>query len=216
MLAGKGSSLHTAAPSLYNGNIRLMATALDLRGQDTTVGYAYRYDMLNRLVSVDPYRLVGNYWSHIVGRSALANNNMYQPWQSTYRYDANGNIERLYRNGPEIKNGNWKMDSLVYHYDPHSNRLGHVDDNPAMTDHYSVDIDDQDTLNYTYDAAGRMIADTASGILRVGRGESRKARSYEPMRGKRQPSGADPKHRHLHRRMALPDAQQVQPRRTGA
>jgi hypothetical protein len=195
---------------------KLYYSALDLRGTDTTMGYAYRYDMLNRLVSVDPYRLEGHYWKHIIGRSALDSSNMNHPWQCRYRYDADGNIQRLYRNGTEQQNFSWKMDSLTYHYDPHSSRLRHVDDQPAMTPHYAQDIDDQRPLNYTYDEVGRMIADTASGILRAGRCESRKARSYEPMRGKRQPSGADPKHRHLHGSAALPDAQQVQPRRTGA
>ena len=104
---------------------------------------------------------------HVVGRSSLDTNNMNQPWQTRFHYDGNGNIQRLYRNGPEIQNGSWKMDSLRYHYDAHKNSLRHVDDSPTLTSHYDTDIDDQNPLNYTYDAVGRMVKDNLSDILRV-------------------------------------------------
>lgn len=101
--ANKASSLDSSALSLYNGNIRCMASALDLRGQDTRMGYAYRYDMLNRLVSVDPYRLEGQYWQHVVGRSKLDTNNMVHSWQSRCHYGGDARMKAGAMNGPSLQ-----------------------------------------------------------------------------------------------------------------
>lgn len=58
------------------------------------------------------------------------------------------------------------MDNLTYHYLPNSNKLNHVDDaTPASN--YSVDIDDQDTLNYKYDNIGNLTSDAAEHISKI-------------------------------------------------
>jgi hypothetical protein len=50
--------LGTNAAPLYNGNIAAMA--VNLSGQDRAKVYNYRYDQLNRLVSMDAYNGLTN------------------------------------------------------------------------------------------------------------------------------------------------------------
>jgi len=81
-------------------------------------------------------------------------------------YDPNGNIKTYLRNGAVLGGSPLAMDNLNYRYLPGTNQLDHVDDNVSATN-YSIDIDDQDTLNYTYDQIGNLTKDVAEGITNI-------------------------------------------------
>lgn len=150
---------NVASPSLYNGNIRHMVTAIGKfmeGGSGLPMGYAYKYDHLNRLASMNAYdsiNLANNVWYS--GATAMSQ------YRNSFTYDANGNILTQMRNGATSINE--AMDSLVYHYYPGTNRLGHVSD-VVNSGNYGDDIDDQDTLNYRYDLIGNLVYDAAEGI----------------------------------------------------
>ncbi len=55
------------------------------------------------------------------------------------------------------------MDNLRYTYKFGTNQLDHVKD-AVSANNYSIDIDNQDTLNYTYDQIGNLKKDKAEGI----------------------------------------------------
>jgi len=58
------------------------------------------------------------------------------------------------------------MDQLTYHYKTGTNQLDHVTDLvPAAN--YSIDIDNQQVLNYTYDQIGNLTKDVAEGIAQI-------------------------------------------------
>ena len=78
-------------------------------------------------------------------------------------YDPNGNILTYFRNGTTANGGPLGMDSLTYKYQQGNNKLDHVNDAVAATN-YSVDIDNEDTLNYRYDQIGNLTKDSAAGI----------------------------------------------------
>lgn len=151
---------NNASPSLYNGNIRHMVTAIGkfmtpspLKG---VMGYAYEYDHLNRIVRMDAYDSINmgtNSWN--TGAAAMSQ------YHNRFTYDANGNILTQVRRGAESVN--LALDSLVYKYYPNTNRLSHVEDVVNATN-YNDDIDDQDSLNYKYDAIGNLIYDKAEEI----------------------------------------------------
>jgi hypothetical protein len=148
----------TGHRNLYNGNINHMVTAL----RDSSTGNAsvqqtqYHYDQLNRITQMQVFRatnlLANNSWT---GASSSTD------YKSQYTYDPNGNLLSLIRNGASP--GSLGMDSLTYRYLPGSNKLDHVDDGVADAN-YTLDVDDQDTLNYAYDAIGNLIADEAEEI----------------------------------------------------
>jgi len=58
------------------------------------------------------------------------------------------------------------MDSLTYRYLPNSNKLDHADD-AVPTTNYSVDFDDQDTLNNKYDNTGNLISDVTARLSKI-------------------------------------------------
>ena len=145
----------TTAANLYNGNISKMATAISGMKNLTK---AYKYDELNRLVASDTYE------------DGIET----QKYNTSYEYDANGNIERLTRKGNV-----GAMDNLTYRYTKDgngnilNNRLLHVNDAVAPTVY--DDIDDQgayvqnnpDTHNYAYDKIGNLIADKQEDIKEI-------------------------------------------------
>ena len=97
-----------------------------------------------------------------------------QRYNTSYEYDANGNIERLTREGNV-----GAMDNLTYRYTKDgngnilNNRLLHVNDAVAPTVY--DDIDDQgayvqnnpDTHNYGYDKIGNLISDKQEKIADI-------------------------------------------------
>ncbi len=157
---------------LFNGNISKMVTALKpttgYSGIWTEVlGKTYTYDELNRLVASNTFE--GN---------DLTTTSKYN---TSYEYDANGNIKKLNRNGD--KTNNLAMDHLIYRYTQDSNgkklnnRLLHVND--LVTTHVYNDITDQDipgkpyvqndlnSQNYKYDKIGNLIADKQEEIANI-------------------------------------------------
>lgn len=143
----------TGYRSLYNGNINHMVTAL----RDSATGNAsvqqtqYHYDQLNRIKQMQVHRA-----SNLVANNSWSGAATTTDYKSTYTYDANGNLQSLIRNGASPSP--MGMDSLTYRYLPGTNQLDHVDDGVGASN-YASDVDDQDTLNYEYDAIGNLISD---------------------------------------------------------
>ncbi|MBU0488930.1 MAG: hypothetical protein KKD31_13360 [Bacteroidetes bacterium] len=158
---------------LYNGNISSMATAfrsgIDTAGFWQPMLYHYRYDQLNRLREATAYTSTDED-DGVIAKNSWYNKSTNGAYNTTYTYDDNGNILTLNRHG---KTGLINMDSLTYQYDwknpadhsqgINSNRLMRVDD-LVNDNNYDDDVDDQDTLNYAYDAIGNLISDASEGI----------------------------------------------------
>src|SRR5690606_26726442 len=111
MATTSGSDFAIASPSLYNGNIRHMVTALLDEGEDpqTVQGAAYRYDQANRIKSSNVFTGVTS--NSFVGAT---DNNYYK---TEHHYDLNGNITQLNRHNHA---GVW-MDQLEYKYNNDGN-----------------------------------------------------------------------------------------------
>jgi hypothetical protein len=151
------TSLNTNGPSLYNGNISRMVTAITDPTTGTVIPQltAYYYDQLNRLISMKAYRdidFTNNRWN---------NGSTYNSsYETRMRYDHSGNILGLFRNGlsPVLS-----KDSLSYKYLAGTNQLSYVRDrvngSTAHSGNYTEDIDDQATGNYGYDAIGNLTKD---------------------------------------------------------
>lgn len=81
-------------------------------------------------------------------------------------YDANGNILKYRRYGNSTNTGltNAKiMDSLSYKYLPNTNKLSWIKDS-VPSGNYTVDVDNQNSGNYAYDAIGNLTKDSTGGI----------------------------------------------------
>ncbi|MEQ1746751.1 MAG: DUF6443 domain-containing protein, partial [Saprospiraceae bacterium] len=161
-----GSNLNAAAlaPSLFNGNIRHMMTAIEpFMVRQKPLATCYRYDQLNRLLRVVPdtnFIPATNQW--IAGAAD-------QRWTNSFSYDANGNILTQKRNGdlnsstatPKVL----LMDDLKYNYYPNTNQLRQVTEPLVPSNNYAGDIDHQTTVNnYVYDAIGNLTNDAAEGL----------------------------------------------------
>ncbi len=79
-------------------------------------------------------------------------------YHTSYSYDQNGNITLLNREGNAVN-----MDALTYNYTSGTNKLSWIDDSRS-SGAATVDIDDQSSGNYGYDASGQLIKDTQEGI----------------------------------------------------
>ncbi len=163
------TGLATDAPNLYNGNIKSMVTAInDLTTPSAPVVSpqltAYKYDQLNRIKQMKAYRDVN------LSTNAWGSGSSYDgSYQTALMYDANGNIERLQRNG--VAATNLYMDDLEYKYETvaagytrNTNKLRFVDDNASYNSNYNTDVDQQTTNNYVYDELGNLISDTQEEI----------------------------------------------------
>jgi hypothetical protein len=133
--------------NLFNGNISYQSTNIVQFNQP--INYFYHYDQLNRLTAMNVVEPVG------VGTTTDYNEKV--------SYDPNGNIVSYIRNGFSTGGSPLGMDSLTYSYQPGHNRLDHVNDAVSAAN-YSVDIDNEDTLNYRYDQIGNLTKDTAGGL----------------------------------------------------
>lgn len=152
-IASTSGGFGASSLSLYNGNIRRAVYAL--KGlTDSTLGYSYHYDQLNRLISTgawNNYSATTFTWN--TSGSALSK------WKEQVIYDPNGNILTYQRTGSSPV----KMDSLIYRYTTGKNRLTYVDDG-VNSSNYTTDIDDQSSGNYTYDATGNLVSDAQEQI----------------------------------------------------
>ena len=159
--------------SLYNGNISTWTTnnlqhplASNAEYPGLT-GYQYRYDELNRIRTAD--------FKENQDGSGF---NAVSDYASSYRYDANGNLYNLNRNGNTTSG--LSMDNLSYFYydqsggiyDEHSsvpasptNKLAYVTDAGGGT--YNDDIETQPSGNYDYDEIGNLITDSSEEIEKI-------------------------------------------------
>lgn len=162
--------------SLYNGNIGHAVIALTDETETALEvhGYRYRHDQLQRLHEMRTIKDANVVSSGTWNTAAAASDY----WVET-KYDGNGNIEELKRNGYGT---NIAMDNMVYRYNKGSqgellnNRLNHVND-IVTANNYSVDIKDQgvynpvplstSSWNYGYDALGNLIRDNAEEIANI-------------------------------------------------
>ncbi|GAB5539518.1 MAG: hypothetical protein Salg2KO_16210 [Salibacteraceae bacterium] len=147
-----GSGLLAASSNLHNGNIPQMITNYS---SFPAQAMAYTYDQMNRLVEATAFQNMASNGQSWNAGGALSEYN------TNLSYDANGNIQTLIRNGGA---GTTAMDDFNYRYLPGTNQLDHVDD-AVSSSNYSVDIDDQDTLNNTYYGNGALrksISDSAN------------------------------------------------------
>jgi RHS repeat-associated protein len=135
--------------ALYNGNISetIWKTAND--AQDTSRGYAYKYDPLNRIKSANMAIDVGIGFVEANGYHLTG-----------LKYDSNGNIMALQRAGQ-----NDIFDNLIYSYD--GNQLTSVTD--QITNQQAEGFIDGNigSTDYDYDANGNMIWDKNKDITSI-------------------------------------------------
>lgn len=138
---------------LYNGNIT--ETFWRSNSDNQLRSYAYKYDSL--------YRLSRSFYH----KNGLATN----AYNEDIRYDMNGNIQGLERNGEmDSQTTPLGIDHLEYTYDPtRPNRLLKVFDatnSPHGFDDDSNGIEDSDD-DYSYDDNGNMTTDQNKGITSI-------------------------------------------------
>jgi RHS repeat-associated protein len=148
--------------NLYNGNITQMVTAMKDDNEDTMVvlGNIYKYDQLQRIKSMDAYSLATQ--STYLTNNSFAGATLYGGgnYRERYWFDKNGNLDSLER----YDNTNTLMDDFSYNYHgTKKNRLTSVDDG-AGSGVSTVDVDDQNANNYTYNAIGQLTSDTQEDI----------------------------------------------------
>jgi hypothetical protein len=161
--ATNGSALGNASVNLYNGNIKMMTTAIGKFMQNNLppLAAAYSYDELSRLKDASYYNNIdANVWS--ASGAALSD------YHNQFTYDKNGNINTQLRNGSSAQG--LAMDNLIYHYKTgdHKNQLDYVSEDPTITEQwYSDDIKSQSGTNYEYDKIGNLKADPSEQILKI-------------------------------------------------
>ena len=116
----------------------------------TRKAYLYTYDRNNWLTNA-PYGILA------IGSNSISTNPLYR--EGSLTYDPNGNIKTLTRND-QFTNS---IDNLTYNYYAGKNQLNNVDDTVPVTTS-TVDIDDQATGNYTYNALGQMKKNISEGL----------------------------------------------------
>lgn len=162
------------APSLYNGNIRNMSTSIGelIRQNQNGYGYIsndYAYDQLNRIKEMRPFDTFepnSNTWGNV---SEPGDSWASRPYYTNYRYDGNGNIFNLNRNGSPDK---IDMDKLTYKYVRGNNQLTLVSD-PVSRNNYPLDatapnaVHDFDSQGsyYRYDRNGNLIENGGDDLL---------------------------------------------------
>ncbi|MHA7056880.1 DUF6443 domain-containing protein [Aquimarina sp. M1] len=136
---------------LYNGNISHVYWKTN-NESNVQREYTYRYDALNRLE-----------------RAFYAENGSFNNKYYTYsKYDRNGNIEKLYRNGLNPTNTNYitSIDVLLYKYS--GNQLQSVTDERSGTIGLENFVDGNKIGNdYSYDDNGNLTLDKNKGIVNI-------------------------------------------------
>ncbi len=154
------TSYQNYSPSLYNGNISRMITALwDLNEDDQKVnGMAYKYDNMNRIKESRSFEKNAAQLISSQNFSGIALSNKFR---TTYKYWLDGDLDSLQR----WDDGGSSMDELDYQYYSGKHRLEYVDDNAVTA--LTTDLEAQSAGNYTYDATGNLIRDNAEGISQI-------------------------------------------------
>ena len=168
-LAGCRNAPRPDLCGLYSGTVTA-ATHAVTGFRDPIRGTAYRYDQLERLRGAESFGssdVAVNEWPTTPPTPATRS-----PWRSTFDYDANGNITRVDRTAADpagtVADG-VAMDNLIYHYQPTSNRLLHIEDT-VLSDQFPDDLDSQGAFpqagvtNYAYDESGRLTRDSRAGL----------------------------------------------------
>ncbi|HUC83311.1 MAG TPA: RHS repeat-associated core domain-containing protein [Flavisolibacter sp.] len=155
-------SLANTGNQLYNGNISYTTLALSKIDNGATAGYSYGYDQLNRLREMRCHSVSG----------AWSNSNIISAYSESIAYDANGNILKYLRNGPNTAGNPLDMDSLTFRYNWDSegrllnNKLDYVRD-AVGSSNYTLDIDNQAAGNYSYDKIGNLVQDNAENLISI-------------------------------------------------
>ncbi|QMU65600.1 MAG: hypothetical protein GKR88_15800 [Flavobacteriaceae bacterium] len=144
-------SMMSSGTDQFNGNIKGITSNTNWgNGTNTPAQYSYQYNSNNWLTEAT-----------FSGGNAVAADD-YKVHNITY--DANGNIQTLYRNKNTEANSSNLMDRFTYHYKPGKpNRLDHVDDAVTTTTNAN-DLKDQDTNNYTYNIIGQLVNNAEEGV----------------------------------------------------
>ncbi|WP_317191402.1 DUF6443 domain-containing protein [Hymenobacter guriensis] len=168
------------SPLQYNGNIsEVMWSTRSTANNSKLRGYAYSYDQTNRLTEGIYRTYEGTGWNNINMDFSV----------SGITYDLNGNLKTMIRNGqinnPTSTSQTGILDQLTYSYKTTggsaSNRLLAVDDLATATTlnvtAATHDFEDRGNLfsgqagnntpEYTYDAAGNLVADKNKGITLI-------------------------------------------------
>ena len=161
--ARMNTSVLTDFKPLYNGNIA--AISQNQVSFTKPLLFAFSYDQLNRLVKMRAYKNNFGTFNQLNNWTPAS----IDDYSEDISYDANGNILKYKRfaNSTDANLTNAAvMDSLNYYYEPNSNRLDRITDNVAAAK-FSIDIDSQPTDNYSYDAIGNLIRDSAENIKSI-------------------------------------------------
>lgn len=157
----RGSNYHLKKRDLFNGNINSMITAIDpMKNGKLKMGaqaHAFTYDQLHRIKSSQVFKGLD------VNNNSWGNANAIDDYATDYRFDPNGNLLRLNRNGSSQSSNPLKMDKLKYKYISGTNKLDHVEDRVPDGD-YKIDIDNQKPGNYKYDRIGNLIHDDSENM----------------------------------------------------
>ncbi|QEC44784.1 hypothetical protein FSB84_25025 [Pseudobacter ginsenosidimutans] len=152
----------TGAP-LYNGNISNSTVHMAPEILGAAKGYTYRYDQLNRLLTMRQHTGLPTGHGSIWNKTSETDD-----YKESITYDANGNILTFLRNASAAT----QMDDLAYQYNIDAkgnllnNKLRHVDDEISASA-FDVDIDDQSVDNHEYDKIGNLISDVAEGLEKI-------------------------------------------------
>jgi len=141
--------LNNSSSDLYSEDVRQMVVNNAAFDNQEGVATAYTYDHDSRLAGSKVFLSNAGNWQAT------------SDYETSFGYDANGNLTSLSRKGD-----NGAMDNLTYNYGQGNNRLKYVSDQVAQGA-YPNDIDDQKPDNYTYDAQGRMIRDLSEGLNNI-------------------------------------------------
>ncbi|SEW52800.1 RHS repeat-associated core domain-containing protein [Chitinophaga arvensicola] len=167
-LAWNGNAADIAGQDLYNGNIARSELALKGINGGNPVGYAYRYDQLNRLRTMRQRTMTSGAATWELGNVSA------EPYAEDLTYDASGNILTYNRNTGDGQ----PMDRLTYNYPRNGggqltrNRLRYVKDGIKDPVYPGMDIGNQapavETVSdignaagdaYMYDEIGNLIKD---------------------------------------------------------
>ena len=147
--------------SLYNGNVAAMTTSIAHFGRQedgngrATQSMNYRYDQLHRIAAASSKQ-----WNPTTG--VWESQTLGKPYQTSYQYDRNGNIQKLFRRNQAGD----VIDNLKYSYDAvKKNQLYSVEEleNGSAADEGLGDA----THTYKYDEIGNLIKNSSDGIQTI-------------------------------------------------
>lgn len=165
-----GAAIGSFAKGVYNGNITGMVWKST--GDKQIRKYNFSYDAANRLTAAD-------FTQYSTSNSMFDLSDGINFSMSVSKYDANGNIVNMQRNGLKL-GGSSLIDNLIYSYANSGNRLQNVQDNvndisSTLGDFkYSAAYNQElggnkpvTATDYTYDVNGNLTADKNKNITGI-------------------------------------------------